>query len=268
MSHLPDLQEFLAVAEKCAQEAGDAIRHDFGKRLVTRYKGLYDVQLDADLVAQDKIVSELRSRFSTHRVVSEEGLDNDWRDAEFTWVVDPLDGTNNFGYGLAHCAVSLALFAGETVVLSVVFDPIVSRKFSATVYEPLKGPIGRNVELAQAHVSLVTNYSQAGRVLGQRIQAALATRCKRVLCLWAPALDLALVATGAIDAMVCRNASILDVCAGAFLVTSAGGVLLGIDGANFEVTRGMHSTPISFVAARDRTQALELLNLVHAAEDG
>ena len=54
-------------------------------------------------------------------------------------------------------------------------------------------------------------------------------RCKRVVNMWAPALDLALIACGALDAMVCRDAALLDVCAGMFLVAESGGHVLGMD---------------------------------------
>jgi myo-inositol-1(or 4)-monophosphatase len=256
----------LAAARGAARAAAFAIRQDFGHRNIVDYKGIYDVQLHADLVAQRVIIEALSRRFADYAIVSEEGMQDTWSQGTQTWVVDPLDGTNNFGYGIAHCAVSICLFDQETPVLAVVLDPILNREFQASEFHPMQAPPPRPAAPPErATVAFVADYSVEGRVTGRKIEDVLSRRCKRVTTMWAPALDLALVASGSIDAMVCRNANLIDVCAGLFLVRSAGGCVLDTRGGRFELAKAMHRGAVSFVAARSESLARELLGAVSAS---
>jgi myo-inositol-1(or 4)-monophosphatase len=258
----------LTCARECARSAADLIRDDFGRRAIISYKGPHDVLLRGDLEAQDRIVDRLISEFPDHRVVAEEGMQDEWPVSEYTWVVDPLDGTNNFGYGIAHCAIAISLFRWDTAVLAVVFDPIVDRWFVAAEDLPLASGPPPHVGLEQATISLVSGYSAAARRCASDVGDHLAQHCKRVCSLWAPALDLALVATGRLDGMVCIGASFLDVCAGMFLVHSAGGTLLDMEGRAMVVQRSLHARPVTFVAARTRSLAGDLFDRVRGLQGG
>jgi myo-inositol-1(or 4)-monophosphatase len=217
------------------------------------------VQLRADVIAHKVIVNSLSAAFPKYRIVSEESSDTGWPDEEFIWVVDPLDGTNNFGYGIAHCAIAITLFRGDEVVVALVFDPLLGREFCATEHEPMPRLSCTDVSLNRATISLVTNYSSEGRAWGTRMGDRLGDHCKRILSLWAPALDLALIADGELDAMVCHRGYPLDLCGGLFLVNSAGGVTLDMSGRPLQFSRSTHAAPMSFVAARTPELAAELL---------
>ena len=258
--------EELAAARAAAQTAARAIRDEFGKRNILSYKGRYDVQVRADVLAQRIIVDHLSQRFAQHSIVSEEGMQDHWLDSALTWVVDPLDGTNNFGYGIAHCAISICLFDAMTPVLAMVFDPILGREFQATCELPYPKQHGLPVPMGRATVAFVADYSVEGRLVGRGIEGVLSENCKRVTTMWAPALDLALIAAGNIDAMVCRNANLIDVCAGLFLVQSSGGSVIGLDGTDFTLTKNLYSAPVSFIAARDAVLARQLLAVVLLCE--
>lgn len=255
-------QSQLKVARAVAGEAARAIRPEFGQRHIVERRGPYDVQLRADLTAQDIIVNHLLRKFPDYGMVAEEGMQDDWDHARNMWVVDPLDGTNNFGYGIAHCATTIALFAGDRVVLSVVRDVLLDREFFGTAGQRAEGTRSAHIPLERATVSLVTDYSPEGRSYGDAMEQVLSSHCKRVVSMWAPALDLALVAQGSLDAMVCLRASLLDVCSGIFLVQLAGGHVLDANGRALQVSRYMHSAPMSFVACRDSALAEKLLKLV------
>jgi myo-inositol-1(or 4)-monophosphatase len=261
-------QQQLATARECARRAGEAIKPEFGRRHIIAYKGLYDVQLRADLVAHQEIVTCLAGEYPDYGIISEEAAHVRWVGNKHLWAVDPLDGTNNFGYGIAHFAVAITLFEGNSIALALVFDPILEREFLATSDHGFVGAPVSPVKLGRATVSLVTDYSPEERLRGRLLQDALGKVCKRVFTLWAPALDLALVADGMIDAMICRRASFLDVCAGMFLVRSGQGTILGPDGAEVEVGRALHNQPVSFVAARDAALAHRLFDLVCHRLDG
>jgi myo-inositol-1(or 4)-monophosphatase len=252
----------LDVARKGARLAGQALRSQFGKRAIAAYKGPNDVLLAADLTAQDVIAGQLRGAYPGYGLISEEEIRGPWPERDSVWVVDPLDGSNNFGYGIAHCAVAITLFHWDSVVLALVFDPLLEREFFATEHRAPTPLAGEGVRLCEATVSLVTNYSPLGRDWLTQVNEALGSRCKRLVNLWAPALDLALVATGELDAMVCHDGDALDVCGGLFLVRSAGGCVLDLHGQPLGIGRSAFDEPISFVAARTEELAGETLDAV------
>lgn len=253
-------ERHLSIAKQAANEAGTAIKSHFGRRVITSYKGINDVQLEADLIAQQIILDRLMATLPNCGFVAEEGPHRKWPDDELTWAVDPLDGSNNFGYGIAHCAIAISLFSGDSVVLALVWDPLTRREFCASDGQPMDIRVrARDTGLQHATVSLVTNYSHENHVWGSRFSDWLGERCKRVTSFWAPALDLALIANGSLDAMVCHEADLLDVCGGAYLVKSSGGHILSFDGEPIEIRRSMHDFPVSFVAARSARLARELV---------
>ncbi|TDC68309.1 inositol monophosphatase [Actinomadura sp. GC306] len=255
------------VALTCARVTGAYLREQFGRPAEKRYRGAHDVQLPADLEAQRRIIDTLAREFPGHGVLAEEGPAGEWPDTEFVWMIDPLDGTNNFAYGIAHCAVAITLFRRKRPVLALVVDPLLQREFIATqAVPPGEAAHHQPVPLQRSTVSLVTNYSTAGRIWGDRMHEALGGRCKRTLSMWAPALDLALLSVGQLDGMICHRGDLLDVGGGILLVTAAGGHVLDLSGAPLTAHGSMYGTPVSFVAARSRELAWELLELVESPQ--
>jgi myo-inositol-1(or 4)-monophosphatase len=252
----------LRIARQASRAAGLAIRDDFGLRHITSRKGPFDVQLRADNTSQRVIIEELSMESPLYPIVAEEGLENLWESDGRIWVVDPLDGTNNFGYGVAHCAIAISLFDGEDVTVAVVRDPLLGREFAGVAGEVHPAAPTEVVTLPDATVSLISNYTVTARSNIGSIEQRLGQRCKRVFRLWAPALDLALVANDVIDAVVCLNAKLLDVCAGAFLVKSSGGHILGMDGRPLNIARSMWRQPVSFIASRQLGLARDLVGVL------
>ena len=258
------LDEQLAAARTAAREAAALIRPQFGLRGITHYRGHNDVQLSADVTAQQSIMEALCSRFPPYGFVSEEDDSREWPREEYVWVVDPIDGSNNFGYGIGHFSISIALVRGSRVVLALVHEPVSGREFFATLDQPLVPAVLERVPLARATVSVVTNYSRAGGQWVENATSALNRVCKRVVNLWAPSLDLALVASGSIDAVVCHEGGSLDVCGGLFLVTSSGGVVQDWKGHPLSTDPRNPAARISFVAARTQEVADRLLEVISA----
>ncbi|HEX6075694.1 MAG TPA: inositol monophosphatase [Micromonosporaceae bacterium] len=252
----------LRIARQASRAAGLAIRDDFGLRHITSRKGPFDVQLRADNTSQRVIIEELSKESPLYPIVAEEGLENLWESDGRIWVVDPLDGTNNFGYGVAHCAIAISLFDGEDVTVAVVRDPLLGREFAGVAGEVHPVAPTEVVTLPDATVSLISNYTVTARSNIGSIEQRLGQRCKRVFRLWAPALDLALVANDVIDAVVCLNAKLLDVCAGAFLVKASGGHILGMDGRPLNIARSMWHQPVSFIASRQLGLARDLVGVL------
>lgn len=121
------LEEYLATAKSAALQAGDVLMGYFNNGVVIRDKvdqggSSYDLVSDADLEAEQRIATVLRQAYPQHELLGEETLVGA-TDAEHLWIIDPLDGTNNFAHHLPHFAVSIAYyFRGEPQV-AVVYNP-------------------------------------------------------------------------------------------------------------------------------------------------
>src|SRR5438094_1066460 len=133
----------LACAVSAAQAAGKLMRCNAGSVKKINEATQHDIKLELDVRCQKLIERTLRRSFPSMAVLGEEGTLGDIN-AEFRWVVDPIDGTVNFAYGIPHCCVSIALQSGisklkvpaypdaayETVV-GVVYDPFCDELWTA-----------------------------------------------------------------------------------------------------------------------------------------
>jgi myo-inositol-1(or 4)-monophosphatase len=119
-----------AVAEAAARKAGEILKTHFRNTRQVEYKGRANIVTDVDLKVEDDIRSFLHSQFPDHTIVSEES-DPITGTSGYTWVLDPLDGTNNYSFGIPFFGTILALRAGDDVMLGLVYDPLRDELFSA-----------------------------------------------------------------------------------------------------------------------------------------
>src|SRR6266704_6057141 len=101
-------REALAVAVTAARAAGKMMREHFRSPKKITVATQYDIKLELDLLCQKRIERTLRRAFPKIALLGEEGVAGDPK-AEQRWVVDPIDGTVNFTYGIPHACVSIAL---------------------------------------------------------------------------------------------------------------------------------------------------------------
>src|SRR5437879_12194810 len=83
----------------------------------------HDIKLEIDVHAQELITQSLLKEFPQHALYGEEGIVGD-QASEFQWVVDPLDGTVNYYYGIPHFCVSIALRWQPGILVGLIFDPL------------------------------------------------------------------------------------------------------------------------------------------------
>ncbi len=105
----------LAVAVTAARAAGKMMREHFRSPKKITLATQYDIKLELDLLCQKRIERTLRRAFPKIALLGEEGMAGDPK-AEQRWVVDPIDGTVNFTYGIPHACVSIALQVDEAIV--------------------------------------------------------------------------------------------------------------------------------------------------------
>lgn len=217
----------LEVAQQAARAAGELLRSHFEKPLTVHATTAHDIKLEVDVLAQDLITKILLERFPDHALYGEEGIVGDQASA-YQWVVDPLDGTVNFFFGIPHFCVSIALRLKGEVIVGVIYDPIRNELWSAEKGgEPtLNGKairVSPRATLAEAVVSIGLAKTSATIEAGLPLLEQMVHRVRKCRMLGSAALDMAYIASGRLDAYIEQGISLWDIAAGSLLVELAGG---------------------------------------------
>ncbi|MFZ5916289.1 MAG: inositol monophosphatase family protein [Chloroflexota bacterium] len=218
----------LDTAFAAARAAGRIIEQNYYRTIEVHSKGLRDLVTEVDLAAQEVIVDTITARFPQHAILAEEGLGSLDELGEYTWIVDPLDGTTNYAFRLPIFAVSIGLaYRGESV-LGVVYDPMRDQMFHAQVGQgaflngaPLhvaqrKDPIGTLVAFDSPRESDLRQ--QLVRILNH-----IAPQIGTLRALGSAALGPCYVAAGWLDAYLHLRLAPWDTAAAAVIVREAGG---------------------------------------------
>ena len=218
----------LETAIRAAREAGRALLDAAAGDIEVDSLAERDVKLAEDRRAEEVIISVLRQRFPDHAILSEEcgRLEGD---SEYTWIVDPLDGTHNFFRRIPVWCTSIGLRRGDEGVMGVVYDPVRDEMFSA---ERGKGAqmngapvrVSETAELLKATLAFGMGLKAGGIETTMRALAEIAPKSARVRELGAAAIHLAYVACGRADGFFQFGLREWDVAAGLVLVREAGGV--------------------------------------------
>ena len=218
---------YLEVAKEAAQTAGELLRAHFEKPLTVNATTAHDIKLEVDVLAQDLITKILLERFPEHALYGEEGIVGD-QSSDHQWVVDPLDGTVNFFYGIPHFCVSIALRFRDEVIVGVIYDPMRNELWSGEKGQRplLNGKpvrVSPRTTLAEAVVSIGLAKTSATIDAGLPLLEQMVHRVRKCRMLGSAALDMAYVACGRLDAYIEQGISLWDIAAGWLLVESAGG---------------------------------------------
>ena len=234
-----ELQE---IAERAARSAGQLLRR-MQPTVNVREKAPADLVTEADLAAQQLIRDLLLERTPEFAFLGEEdaaGTTQTAPDAEFTWIVDPLDGTTNYVHGLDSYCVSIGLCHAGEPVLGVVFDPVRDELFTAVVpqgtrlnQQPVHSSGQRQLDQALVAASFGTRVSRNSAEIGRFVEVV--GLCQAIRRMGSAALNLAYVAAGRLDGYWATSAKAWDVAAGVPLVRQAGGSVTGMDGRPFRV---------------------------------
>ena len=232
-----DLKRALATASVAAKAAGALMRKNWRSPKVVNKASQYDIKLELDVRCQKLIEKILRGAFPHINLLAEEGDSGDVT-LEYRWVVDPIDGTVNFAYGIPHACVSIALQGkrqkakgkngGYETLLGVVYDPFLDELWTATRHSParLNGRVIRASNRKQlADCIVTTGFAKSAQSLEDMLPffGRLARSVRKVRMLGSAALAMTWVATGRLDAYVESRVSLWDIAAGALILERAGG---------------------------------------------
>jgi len=247
------LSATLAAAVKAARAAGKIMRANWHKPKHVNSAAAHDIKLELDVRCQALIEKILAAAFPLVPVLGEEGITGDM-DAEYRWVIDPIDGTVNYFFEMPHAAVSIALqsksdewrvtsdkkssrrrpqklvthHSSHVTVLGVIYDPFTDEIWTTVRGEPtrLNGKIVRVSNRSKIEDSVIAmGFSKSKDNLDQSLPhlIRLARRAKKIRIMGSAALELAYVASGRLDAYIERRINLWDVAAGSLLVENAGG---------------------------------------------
>jgi myo-inositol-1(or 4)-monophosphatase len=248
MSDRLDPEELLRIAVAAASEAGRLLaswRGDERPEVVQTKSSPTDVVTEMDRKSETLITSRIRARRPADAVLGEEGGqtagggNRSGRPGRVRWVVDPLDGTVNYLYGLHDWAVSIAAEVDGTVVAGVVEVPRRGETFTAVAGHgawlrrgeatlALKCQVG--VPLGQALVGTGFGYDAGRRQVQGEVVAALLPHVRDIRRGGSAAVDLCAVAAGRLDAFYERGLNYWDFAAGGLIAREAGATVGGLAG--------------------------------------
>lgn len=234
------MHPMLNIAVRAARAAGNVITRNMDRvdTLKIDRKQRNDLVSEVDKQAEYEVLRVLNKAYPDHAIVGEEGGLHGDKNAEYTWIVDPLDGTTNFLHGFPHFNVSIALRHNGRTSQGVVYNPVSQELFTAT-----RGDgawlNNKRIRVSKTHAigdALLGNGFpyRDGDDVDKHINAVreLTTRCRGIRRPGACALDMAFVAAGRLDGYWISGFSEWDVAAGALLVREAGGLVNDFNGGS------------------------------------
>ena len=252
------------IAVRAARAAGDIIVRNMDRidrlKIVTKQNN--DFVSKVDLMAEQAIIDTLKQAFPDHGILAEESGQQD-REAEFQWIIDPLDGTTNYLHGFPQFAVSIALQHKGRLEVGVIYDPLSQELFTASR--------GNGATLNDRKIRVTGHNGLTNALLGTGFpyydQSYLDTYLETMKALMqktagirrpgSAALDLAWLAAGRIDGFWEFNLKAWDIAAGALIVREAGGIV-----SDFE-NRGNYLQSGDIIAAAPKVFP-EMLKIIQA----
>lgn len=227
------MQPILSIAINAARNASKIIMRSLGrldsKQITEKQKNDYVTEIDR--LAEKEIIQTLRKSYPDHKIIAEESGFLEGSSNDFTWLIDPLDGTTNFIHNIPHFSISIALLYKNKLEHAVIYDPVRDELFTASRGDGARLNdrrlrVSNNIKIEKSligtgfpfkHPELFTTYlaifEQMLPVVGGMRRAGSA------------ALDLAYVAAGRFDGFFEFGLQPWDIAAGVLLIKEAGGLV-------------------------------------------
>ncbi len=238
------MHPMLNIAIRAVRAAGNVIiRHiDRVYDLEINQKSKNDFVTEVDRKAESVIIDTILKAYPSHAIIAEES--GTQGDNEYTWIIDPLDGTTNYLHGFPQYAVSIAVTHKGILTQGVIYDPLRQELFTASK--------GEGAYLDNKRIRVSKQKGLDGSLLGTgfpfRASANIDQYIETLRSIFpitagvrragAATLDLAYVACGRLDGFWEFGLKPWDIAAGALLIIESGGIITNIDGSELDIYNG------------------------------
>ncbi len=233
------MNPIINIATNAARKAGDLILRSTERldKLQVTEKSHNDFVTDIDQKAETIIIDTIRKAHPDHGILAEEGGHSPGD--EYTWIIDPLDGTRNFLHGFPQFCVSIALKHKDKIAHGVIYDPTRQEFFTASR--------GRGATLNNTRIRVSKRLKLSECLIGSgfpfrhteervtsyiKLLESILPICGDIRRAGAAALDLAYVAAGRLDGFFEMGLKPWDLAAGTLMITEAGGLVADFEGNN------------------------------------
>lgn len=226
---MTDYTSQLQAARRAAMAAGAFLRERFADDKVVNAALPHDLKLQLDRDTQQLIVSSLSQDFPEYAILGEEG-EHGVDGADYVWIIDPIDGTVNYFYGIPIFCVSIALQVKGKPVLGCVYDPMQDECYTAlaggrAMLNNREIHVSNRSRMAEAVVFAGHGSHDGSGEAGIRRFAHISSQVRKMRILGSAALSLCYIAAGRFDAYIENRINVWDFAAAKVILESAGGVL-------------------------------------------
>lgn len=219
----------IQTAEKAARSAGAFLKSHYGKDHTVDEALHHDLKLALDKESQDLITAILLADYPDYAIFGEEGVAGN-QGSEYQWVVDPIDGTVNFFYGIPHFCVSIAIRKNEELIAGVVYDPMMDDCWTVVKGEPayLNGVTihgSSRTKLEESILYVGSGKTEEALAIGLERFRKASTRARKMRMMGSAALAMAYIASGRLDGYIESRISLWDIAAGQLLIEATGGLV-------------------------------------------
>ena len=241
----PMLTMALRAARKGAEVIDKALQHR--DLIKIEEKARNDYVTEVDKAVEKEVIYHLKKAYPDHSFLGEEGGSQSNGDSDYQWIIDPIDGTTNFIYGIPHYAISIACTYKGKLEHAVILDPSKREEFTASR--------GKGAMLNERRIRVSNKTSLQGALIATGIpfnerslahltpylnsmESVLLQKSSGIRRQGSAALDLAYVAAGRYDGYWEISLNPWDIAAGILLVQEAGGLVSDFHGGNTMLTSG------------------------------
>jgi len=235
-----DLDNLKKTAIEVAKAGGIVAMQGFGQSKQIDFKSSdTDLVTEFDRKSQEAIVNIIRKKYPTHGILAEEDLSTDL-DAEYVWVIDPIDGTTNYAHHSPIFSVSIGLVHQNDPIVGVVYAPAMSEMFVAAkgqgaTLNDIPIQVSDIEKISQSILGTGFNYDQVIVQKNLKYFSSLIHQSRAIRRLGSAALDMCWVAMGRFDSYWEMGLNAWDVTAGRIIVTEAGGRISDFVGGKYEL---------------------------------
>lgn len=268
------IQEAFDLALELTKQCGPIVLEGFrnAAKSVANKGRHWDLVTEYDRRVEDVLVEGLKKRFPTHRMLAEESTSTanmkEPLDERPTWIIDPIDGTINFVRGVKFIAISVALVVGGDLKVAVLYNPCMEEMYTAIAGQGaflngerirVSGVEDLKSSLLGHEISIASYEACRPYILGRAQE--LIKECMGLRAFGSAALSLAYVASGNLDGYCIEYLKPWDIAAGALLIKEAGGVVININGGQYDILKP------DIIAASSEKLAQRLLEIVRQVEE-